>query len=129
MTAAVNGRKINGTIKNGWFIINRQWKNGDKISVTMPMDFTLSVLDKNEGRPTAIMYGPLVMAFTTPDLNSYKTDERKKMVDCRGPDQFKNNAAAKFSSNQQWWSYEGMLQTNPDKDLLASIDLRISRNS
>ena len=124
MTAAVNGRKINGTIKNGWFIINRQWKNGDKISVTMPMDFTLSVLDKNEGRPTAIMYGPLVMAFTTPDSTLIKLTNEKKWWIVEDPDQFKNNAAAKFSSNQQWWSYEGMLQTNPDKDLLASIDLK-----
>ncbi len=104
MTARVNGRDIQGKTKNGWFIIDRQWNNGDKLSVTMPMDFWLSVLDKNEGRPTAVMYGPLVMAFTSPDLT------------------------LRTSMYNDWWSYEGMLQKNPDKNMLDGIDLRNIRN-
>ena len=68
------------------------------------MDFWLSVLDQSEGRPTAVMYGPLVMTFTSPDstLNNTK--------------------------NNDWWSYEGMLDQNPDQHLLDAIDLRNTRN-
>jgi hypothetical protein len=100
MSARVNGIDIEGIIKNGWFTINRSWKDGDKLSVIMPMDFWLSVLDRSEARPTAVMYGPLVMAFTTPDLT------------------------LRTSRYNTWWSYEGFLQTNPDKNLLDVIDLR-----
>jgi uncharacterized protein len=100
MVATVNGKNVEGRKEKGWLIIDRQWNNGDKLMITMPMDFWLSVLDKCAGRPTAIMYGPLAMAFTSADytLGSSKYNE--------------------------WWTYEGMLSSNPDKNVLDRIDLR-----
>ena len=70
----------------------------------MPMDFWLSVLDKSEGRPTAVMYGPLVMAFTSADLT------------------------LSTSKYNEWWSYDGVLSKNPDKNILERIDLRNIKN-
>jgi uncharacterized protein len=104
MVAMVNGKKTDCKKENGWLIIDRPWSNGDKLTVTMPMDFWLSVLDKGAGRPTAIMYGPLVMAFTSVDytLGSSKYNE--------------------------WWTYEGSLSKNPDKNILDGIDLRNLKN-
>ena len=104
MVATVNGKHVECKKENGWLIIDRSWGNGDKLLVTMPMDFWLCVLDKGEGRPTAIMYGPLVMAFTSADgtLGSSKYNE--------------------------WWTYEGSLSKNPDKQVLDGIDLRNLKN-
>lgn len=105
MTAMVNGQKVEGVLERGWFVVHRQWNDGDKLRVTMPMDFWLSVLDKNKGGPTAVMYGPLAMAFTTPDktlLNSIGTNK--------------------------WWTYKGILPENPDQARLDSIDLKNIKN-
>jgi uncharacterized protein len=100
MVSRVNGKQAEVIIKNGWFIVDRLWHNGDKLELTMPMGFWLSVADKSEGRPTAVMYGPLVMAFTSPDYTLGS------------------------STYNQWWSYEGMLPANPDGNILSGIDLR-----
>jgi DUF1680 family protein len=104
MVAAVNGRNVECKKENGWLIIDRPWSNGDKLTVTLPMDFWLSALDKAEGRPTAVMFGPLVMAFSSGDytLGSSKYNE--------------------------WWTYEGSLSKNPDKNILDGIDLRKIKN-
>ncbi len=104
MVATVNGKQVEYKQENGWLLIDRQWSNGDKLTVTMPMAFWLSVLDKSEGRPTAVMYGPLAMAFTSADytLGSSKYNE--------------------------WWSYEGFLSKNPDQNILDGIDLRNLNN-
>ncbi len=100
MVATVNGKKVEGRIEKGWFLINRQWNDGDKLIMTMKMDFWLNVLDKSEGRPTSVMYGPLVMAFTSVDLT------------------------LRTSKYNEWWSYEGVLSENPDRNKLDRIDLR-----
>jgi hypothetical protein len=100
MIATVNGRNVVGRNERGWLIIDRQWNNGDKLQITMPMDFWLSVLDKSQGRPTAVMYGPLVMAFTSVDLT------------------------LRTSKYNEWWTYEGWLAENPDKRKLDGIDLK-----
>lgn len=104
MIASVNGQHVDCKKENGWLIIDRQWRNGDNLSVTLPMDFWLSALDKGEGRPTAVMYGPLVMAFTSGDYTL---------------------ASSKYND---WWTYEGMLSKNPDKIMLDRIDLRNLKN-
>lgn len=104
MIAKVNGKQVECIKENGWLIIDRQWKNGDKLRVTIPMDFWFSVLDKSAGRPTAVMYGPLVMAFTSADYTL---------------------GSSKYNS---WWTYEGMLPENPDKKILDGIDLGNLKN-
>jgi DUF1680 family protein len=100
ISTRVNGTDVKGLIKNGWYLIDQTWKDGDKLIVTLPMDFWLSVLNKGEGRPTAVMYGPLVMAFTSVDLT------------------------LRTANNNAWWSYEGMLQTNPDQKKLDAVNLK-----
>jgi len=104
MVATVNGKKAEGKKEKGWFIIDRQWIDGDKLIMTMPVDFWLNVLDKSEGRPTSVMYGPLVMAFTSVDLT------------------------LRTSNYNKWWSYEGALPENPDRNKLDRIDLRNIKN-
>lgn len=98
VTARVNDEIAEGKTEKGWFMVERQWNDGDKLKITLPMDFWLHVLDKNQGNPVAVMYGPLVMAFSSPD------------------------STLRTSVDNEWWTYEGMLEENPDQHLLDEID-------
>ncbi len=104
MIVTVNNQHVACREENGWMIVDRQWKNGDKLTVKMPMEFWLSALDQSEGRPTAVMYGPLAMAFTSYD------------------------GTLVTSRYNEWWTYEGSLSKNPDKQVLDGIDLRNVKN-
>ncbi|MGC2186330.1 MAG: beta-L-arabinofuranosidase domain-containing protein [Terriglobales bacterium] len=59
--------KINGTplgafaSPSSYLSINRVWKSGDKIDLSLPMDFHISPMPDNE-QIQAMMYGPLVLA-------------------------------------------------------------------
>jgi DUF1680 family protein len=64
MKATINGKSIAlKTDKLHWITIKREWRSGDKLSVTLPMKLWLSRLDTEKGYPTAVMYGPVVLAF------------------------------------------------------------------
>ena len=59
--------KINGTplsafaSPSSYLSINRVWKNGDKIDLSLPMDLHIAPMPDNE-HIQAMMYGPLVLA-------------------------------------------------------------------
>ena len=127
MTARVNGRNVEGRVEKGWFVIDRKWKDKDKLIVTMPMDFWLSILDKSQGRPTAVMYGPLVMAFTTPDSTLIKSIDRQ-CWETEGSIQSNPEMEKYAKSDKLWWTYEGLIETNPDKELLDVIILKDIKN-
>ncbi len=59
----VNGTKIQATQKNGYLVLKRQWKKGDRISYTLPMDVreikSRPEVLANQGK-IAIQRGPLV---------------------------------------------------------------------
>ena len=101
MSVTVNGEETEGEIKDGWLMVAHQWGNDDRIKVVIPQDFWLSELRDNELRNKlgAIMRGPLTMAINTPNRTLFE------------------------NIDTTWWSYTGKLSYNPDKDLLASIDL------
>jgi DUF1680 family protein len=52
-----------------WATLERKWHDGDTVSLTLPMRFRLSPFDVDSGYPAAVMYGPVVMAFRSPDRN------------------------------------------------------------
>lgn len=59
----VNGKAVPVTMKNGYAVIRRLWKKGDKINVVLPMDVQKVTADErieaDRGR-VALRYGPLV---------------------------------------------------------------------
>ncbi|MCK5442958.1 MAG: glycoside hydrolase family 127 protein, partial [Maribacter sp.] len=59
-TITVNGKRIQAPIENNIAILNREWKNGDKISLTMPMKITTSQWYEFS---RAIERGPLVYSL------------------------------------------------------------------
>jgi DUF1680 family protein len=59
----VNGQTIKPVIKNGYAVIRRVWKKGDKIDMVLPMEIQKITADEkieaDRGR-VALRYGPLV---------------------------------------------------------------------
>lgn len=67
MSIMING-KAGGTGKPGtYFVADREWKNGDMISFTLPMDFKITKytgMEKGfEENHYAVEYGPILMAM------------------------------------------------------------------
>jgi uncharacterized protein len=60
---SVNGKTVTPEIKNGYAIIRRTWKAGDKIEVVLPMEIQTITADEHiradSGR-VALRYGPLL---------------------------------------------------------------------
>ncbi|HKK43981.1 MAG TPA: beta-L-arabinofuranosidase domain-containing protein [Balneolaceae bacterium] len=58
---SVNGKQVSSSVDNsGYVAVNRQWKNGDVIEVSLPMDIHVEPMP-NDDKKVAIMYGPLVL--------------------------------------------------------------------
>jgi DUF1680 family protein len=75
ITASVNGRPA--PLETGelhWGVLEREWKDGDVVELTLPMALHLSVVDKTKGMPVALMYGPVVLAARSADDPSSKID-------------------------------------------------------
>jgi len=67
MSVMINGREAGSGKPGTYLVIDREWKNGDLISFTLPMDFKVSKytgLEKGfEENHYAIEYGPILMAM------------------------------------------------------------------
>jgi len=62
MQLTVNGKpQATATGEDGYIIINRTWKTGDKVALTLPMDVYTEAMPDNPGR-VALFYGPVVLA-------------------------------------------------------------------
>ena len=72
---SVNGKSVKPKIKNGYAVVTREWKAGDKIEFEVPMQVQRITSDKkivtNKGL-TALRYGPLIYNVERadqPDIN------------------------------------------------------------
>lgn len=69
---SLNGSAIQRQIENGYIVLDRDWKAGDKIDFTLPMKVQrVKAIDKiaaNKGR-VALRYGPLVYNIESQDQN------------------------------------------------------------
>ena len=58
----VNGKQVQPVAgANGYYVLNRRWKNGDKLELEMPMQLYTESMPDNPNR-IAFLYGPLVLA-------------------------------------------------------------------
>jgi DUF1680 family protein len=66
----VNGKSIPVQMKNGYAIIKRTWKKGDKIDVVLPMEIQVITADErieaDKGK-VALRYGPLIYNVESSD--------------------------------------------------------------
>jgi uncharacterized protein len=61
-TAALNGRALDGfAAPGGYFVLDRTWRNGDSVTVKLPMSLHLHPMPDDPSL-AAVMYGPLVLA-------------------------------------------------------------------
>lgn len=62
-TILINGKPLKNVevADNGYFMINRKWKDGDVVSLEMPMDLHEMAMPDNAGRQ-AFFYGPVLLA-------------------------------------------------------------------
>jgi uncharacterized protein len=69
---SINGERLEPKIINGYAVIERTWKRGDKIDVVLPMKpqrvTCIDTVAANRGR-MALRYGPLVYNIETVDGN------------------------------------------------------------
>ncbi|WP_165021438.1 beta-L-arabinofuranosidase domain-containing protein [Dysgonomonas sp. ZJ279] len=71
----INGKKTNTYLTEGKFVcINREWKDGDVVTVTFPMDFSMTTWQVNKNS-ASIDYGPLTL--------SLNIEEEYKKVDSK----------------------------------------------
>jgi DUF1680 family protein len=67
MRATVNGRDATLASESGhWAALRRPWKNGDEITLRLPMKLWASPLAPEQPTPAAALYGPVVLAFQAP---------------------------------------------------------------
>jgi DUF1680 family protein len=62
-TFLLNGKKVNAQIANNWYAITRNWKQGDELVMSLPMDFSFKSLTASKPYPKMLMYGPVAMAI------------------------------------------------------------------
>ncbi|MBX2913994.1 MAG: glycoside hydrolase family 127 protein [Cyclobacteriaceae bacterium] len=66
----VNKKVIAPKEENGYWVINRTWKKGDEVTLSLPMHLYTEAMPDNKNR-IAALYGPVVLAG---DLGSKKPD-------------------------------------------------------
>jgi uncharacterized protein len=70
LKASLNDKSVKlSTDSRGWVVLDRDWSNGDKLTITLPMAFHVSRPDPAEEYPSAIAYGPVTMAVRYPNGN------------------------------------------------------------
>ena len=57
----VNGTPVAAKISAGFAAIERTWKDGDQIELTLPMPLRLEAIDREHPETVALMRGPLVL--------------------------------------------------------------------
>lgn len=63
-TARVNGKEVElRLLDSGWLAIDREWRDGDQVSVTLPMKLLVSSLSRKRFFPAVVKYGPVVLAI------------------------------------------------------------------
>ena len=64
MIVAVNGETVDHTTENGYIVVKRTWKSGDRVRVETPMHLT--AMQTPDGKPQySFLYGPIVLAAKT----------------------------------------------------------------
>jgi DUF1680 family protein len=67
---AVNGEAIVANADaHGWAIVNRQWRDGDRVVIHLPMKVHAQPLDASSRSPTILMNGPVALAVRSPGKN------------------------------------------------------------
>jgi DUF1680 family protein len=68
VAAELNGAPVSLTIDSAnWATVRREWHNGDRLTIALPLGLTASTLGSSSRFPAAILYGPVVLAARAAD--------------------------------------------------------------
>ena len=71
--AKVNGKATTPQVDDRhWTSLHRLWRNGDTISLRLPMKLWRSPLDPRRSTPMALLNGPVVLAFKVPSVKVFR---------------------------------------------------------
>jgi uncharacterized protein len=71
MVVAINGRRVEVPLVPGtWAKVDRTWKDGDHIELTLDMPLRLARLDERHPQLVALLYGPLALFAIEPGVQS-----------------------------------------------------------
>ncbi len=121
----VNGQKAEGTLEQGYFVINRSWKNGDKVEVHFDMEPRVVRANGNvaadKGR-VSIERGPIVYCAEWPDnqcdvLSALINQEPQFML---GEKEIMNTKVQTLTTDAQTLNFDkhGKLQTKDERLVL-----------
>jgi hypothetical protein len=75
LEVAVNGQPVAATSDaHGWAAVRRLWKDGDRVTVRLPMKFAVKPLDAATPSPAMIMRGPAALAVRATGTGSNPGD-------------------------------------------------------
>jgi DUF1680 family protein len=67
MRVRINGSPVQASEAEHWVTIHREWHNGDRVEVDLPMSVRQVRFQPSLPTPTALMEGPVVLALQTVD--------------------------------------------------------------
>ena len=77
-TLTVNGTAVDTAPADGWWVVSRQWNDGDEVVLVLPLEPRFTVadprLDAARGA-VAVEYGPLVYCLEAVDNPGYRLDD------------------------------------------------------
>ena len=77
-TLTVNGTAVNTAPTDGWWVVGREWNNGDEVVLVLPLEPRFTVadprLDVARGA-VAVEYGPLVYCLEAVDNPGHRLDD------------------------------------------------------
>ena len=69
-----------GTVKNGWFVVEREWQDGDVVTVRIPLQISLHSVEGDGKYPAALAYGPVVLAAVQEKKPDISEDDMEKLT-------------------------------------------------
>lgn len=118
----VNGETVSGELKNGYFVIPRKWRKGDKVEISFDMPVRTvkahEKVDADKGR-LAVERGPVVYCAEWPDndFNVHTTLLNRRPEFTLGEMTDELGGIRKITTDVQSLSYtkDGRLAVNPQK--------------
>jgi hypothetical protein len=76
---SINGKRVNSPVLPGTFAsVSREWKNGDRVTLELPMKMRLEAFDARHPDTVALLRGPLVLFPVAPGA---RTVTRQQLLD------------------------------------------------
>jgi uncharacterized protein len=118
-TLTVNGTAVDTAPTGGWWVVGRQWNDGDEVVLVLPLEPRFTVADPRLDAArdaVAVEYGPLVYCLEAIDNPGHRLDDltidtavAPKVVPGYGPLEgvatIRTGGRARPRSGASWWPY------------------------